>query len=207
MPPTQGNDQGHAESAQDFKNGSSTSYEGPGDYPLSHGSFKLDAILPVGALAPASGSASGTSETGDRSAPASLLRRIGPVIGLDAIGRMARLSAEKLWAGIAVFGKPRSGKSYLLRSLFAFLLMDQQPLPRNDGSSPEQSQSMLGDQGAIVAFESKSGQDAAEYQAWAKSLGTRKVHVFDWPTPTVPASTCSPAATASSTAPRSSSKR
>ncbi|WP_263310270.1 hypothetical protein [Brachybacterium atlanticum] len=178
-PPTQGNDQGRAESAQDFQSSSAKRATGPGDYPLSRGSFKLAAILPVGALAPASGSASGTSETGDRAAPASLLRRIGPVIGLDAIGRMVRLSAADLWAGVAVFGKPRSGKSYLLRSLFAFLLMDQQPLPRDEAATPEQSASMLGEQGAIVAFESKSGQDAAEYQAWATSLGTRKVHVFD----------------------------
>lgn len=178
-PPTQGNDQGRAESAQDFQSGSSKRRGDPGDYPLNRGSFKLGAILPVGALAPASGSASGTSETGDRGAPASLLRRIGPVIGLDAIGRMVRLSARDLWAGIAVFGKPRSGKSYLLRSLFAFLLMDQQPLPRDTSMASEQSASLLGDQGAIVAFESKSGQDAAEYQSWATSLGKRKVHVFD----------------------------
>lgn len=178
-PPTQGNDQGRAESAQDFQGGASKRTSGPGDYPLNWGSFKLGAILPVGALAPASGSASGTAQTGDRSAPASLLRRIGPVIGLDAVGRMVRLSAADLWAGVAVFGKPRSGKSYLLRSLFAFLLMDQQPLPHDAATAPEQSRSMLGDHGAIVAFESKSGQDAAEYQAWATSLGTRKVHVFD----------------------------
>src|SRR5690625_3154476 len=38
---------------------------------------------------------------------------------------------------------------------------------------------MLGDQGAIVAFESKSGKDAAAYQAWATALGKKKVHVFD----------------------------
>src|SRR5699024_11333095 len=70
-------------------------------------------------------------------------------------------------------------KSYLLRSLFAFLMMDQQPLSRDDARAPEQAQSMLGDQGAIVAFESKSGKDAAEYQAWATALGKKKVHVFD----------------------------
>lgn len=180
QPPTQGNDQGRAESAEDFlPGGGSRAKKGPGDYPLNRGSFKLGALLPVGALAPASGAASGTSSTGDRSAPSSLLQRIGPVIGLDAVDRMVRLSARDLWAGIAVFGKPRSGKSYLLRSLFAFLLADQQPLPREDATSPEQSRSVLGSQGAIVAFESKSGKDAAEYQRWAKALGKKKVHVFD----------------------------
>ncbi|MDN5686201.1 MAG: hypothetical protein L0G94_05870 [Brachybacterium sp.] len=179
-PPTQGNDVGRAESADDFSTpGAKKRNADPGDYPLDRGSFKLGALLPVGALAPASGSASGTSETGDRHAPAPLLRRIGPVIGLDALGQMVRLSARDLWAGIAVFGKPRSGKSYLLRSLFAFLMMDQQPLPRGEAASSEQSESMLGEQGAIIAFESKSGQDAAEYQAWAKTLGKKKVHVFD----------------------------
>ncbi|GAA1490963.1 hypothetical protein [Brachybacterium sacelli] len=180
-PPTQSNDQGLAESAENFlpSGGAKRQEKEPGDYPLNRGSFKLGALLPVGALAPASGSASGTSETGDRHAPAPLLRRIGPVIGLDAIGRMVRLSASDLWAGIAVFGKPRSGKSYLLRSLFAFLMMDQQPLLEQEAESPEQAQSKLGDRGAIFAFESKSGKDAAEYQAWARTLGSKKVHVFD----------------------------
>ncbi|WP_157235704.1 hypothetical protein [Brachybacterium sp. P6-10-X1] len=178
--PTQGNDLGRAESAGDFTpSGAKKTAASPGDYPLDRGSFKLGALLPVGVLAPASGSASGTSETGDRHAPATLLRRIGPVIGVDALGQMVRLSARDLWAGIAVFGKPRSGKSYLLRSLFAFLMMDQQPLPREEAETVEQSQSMLGTQGAVIAFESKSGTDAAEYQAWARTLGTRKVHVFD----------------------------
>ncbi|UQN30547.1 hypothetical protein [Brachybacterium kimchii] len=179
-PPTQGNDQGRAESADDFQGGGSKGKpKGPGDYPLDRGSFKLGALLPVGALAPAAGSTSGTSETGDRGAPPALLQRIGPVIGLDAVSRMVRLSARDLWAGIAVFGKPGSGKSYLLRALFAFLLADQQPLPREDAESPEQSRSVLGSKGAIVAFESKTGKDAAEYQRWAKALGKKKVHVFD----------------------------
>ncbi|HLR95225.1 MAG TPA: hypothetical protein VK053_11910 [Jiangellaceae bacterium] len=180
-PPTQGNDLGRAETVEDFfpPGGKKKTPGSPGDYPLDRGSFKLGAILPVGVLAPASGSASGTSVTGDRHAPAPLLRRIGPVIGQDALGQMARLSARDLWAGVAVFGKPRSGKSYLLRSLFAFLMMDQQPLARGEAEATEQAQSMLGDQGAIIAFESKSGKDAAEYQAWAKTLGSKKVHVFD----------------------------
>lgn len=179
-PPTQGNDQGRAESAEDFlpSTGKRTK-KGPGDYPLNRGSFKLGALLPVGAIAPASGAASGTSVTGDRSAPPPLLQRIGPVIGLDAAGRMVRLSARDLWAGIAVFGKPRSGKSTLLRALFAFLLADQQPLPHDEAESPEQERSLLGSRGAIVAFESKSGKDAAEYQRWAQTLGKKKVHVFD----------------------------
>lgn len=179
-PPTQGNDLGRAETVEDFlPSGGKKKPGSPGDYPLNRGSFKIGAILPVGVLAPASGSASGTSVTGDRHAPAPLLRRIGPVIGQDALGQMVRISARDLWAGIAVFGKPRSGKSYLLRSLFAFLMMDQQPLSRDDAGAPKQSQSMLGDKGAIIAFESKSGQDAAEYQEWAKTLGSKKVHVFD----------------------------
>src|SRR5699024_6939828 len=135
---TQGNDVGRAESAEDFSApGPTKRKSGPGDYPLDRGSFKLGALLPVGVLAPASGSASGTSVTGDRHAPAPLLRRIGPVIGLDALGQMVRVSARDLWAGVAVFGKPRSGKSYLLRSLFAFLMMDQQPLPRDEARTPE----------------------------------------------------------------------
>lgn len=179
-PPTQGNDLGRAETIEDFlPSGGKKKPGGPGDYPLNRGSFKLGAILPVGVLAPASGSASGTSVTGDRHAPAPLLERIGPVIGGDALDQLVRISARDLWAGVAVFGKPRSGKSYLLRSLFAFLMMDQQPLSRDDAQAPEQAQSMLGDQGAIVAFESKSGKDAAEYQAWATALGKKKVHVFD----------------------------
>src|SRR5699024_7758115 len=105
-PPTQGNDVGRAESAEDFSApGPTKRKSGPGDYPLDRGSFKLGALLPVGVLAPASGSASGTSVTGDRHAPAPLLRRIGPVIGLDALGQMVRVSARDLWAGVAVVGK------------------------------------------------------------------------------------------------------
>src|SRR5699024_7516000 len=151
-PPTQGNDLGRAESADDFsRSGARKTSPSAGDYPLDRGSFKLGALLPVGVLAPASGSASGTSETGDRHAPASLLRRLGPVIGTDALGQMVRLAARDLWAGIAVFGKPRSGKSYLLRSLFAFLMMDQQPLPRDEAETAERSTSMLGTKGAIIA--------------------------------------------------------
>src|SRR5699024_5661521 len=56
-PPTQGNDVGRAESAEDFSApGPTKRKSGPGDYPLDRGSFKLGALLPVGVLAPASGS-------------------------------------------------------------------------------------------------------------------------------------------------------
>lgn len=150
-----------------------------GQYPLNRSSFKIGPMLPVGVLAPASGISSGSSETSDRDAPSKLVGPIGPVIGDDSKSRRVRLSARDLWAGIAVFGKPMSGKSYFLRSIFAWLLADQNPLPPAQAESPEQSESMLGPDGAIFAFESKDGEDAAEYQEWSDSLGAGRVNVVD----------------------------
>src|SRR5699024_3741479 len=48
-----------------------------------------------------------------------------------------------------------------------------------EAKSPEQSESILGFKGAIVAFECKDGEDAAEYQKWSETLGGKKVHVLD----------------------------
>lgn len=182
--PTRDNDSGQAETMDSFVGAFSGKRPGKkdgiaGDYPLNFTSFKLGAMLPAGALAPAAGASSGESETSARRAPSGLLRPVGPLIGRDEAGRKVRLSARDLWAGIAVFGKPRSGKSYLLRAIFAWFLADQSPLEPSVAKSAEQSESILGSRGAIVAFESKDGEDAAEYQKWSKALGGKQVHVLD----------------------------
>lgn len=181
--PTQDNDHGQMESGESFINamsGRSAATKGSaGEYPLNRTSFKLGSMLPAGVVAPAAGASSGESETSARRAPAGLLHPIGPLVGRDEEGRKVRLSARDLWAGIAVFGKPRSGKSYLLRAIFAWFLADQTPLEPARAKSPEQAESILGERGAIIAFESKDGEDAAEYQKWSAALGGKKVHVLD----------------------------
>lgn len=181
--PVQDNDSGQMESGEGLigaMSGKKTKgKKSAGEYPLDPTSFKVGAMLPAGVVAPAAGASSGESETSARRAPSGLLRPIGPLIGRDEAGRKVRLSALDLWAGVAVFGKPRSGKSYLLRAIFAWFLADQAPLDRARAKSPEQSESILGPKGAIVAFESKDGEDAAEYQKWSEALGGKKVHVLD----------------------------
>ena len=181
--PTQDNDSGQMESGEGLMNAMSGNAtkgkKSAGEYPLNRTSFKVGAMLPAGVVAPAAGASSGESETSARRAPSGLLRPIGPLIGRDEAGRKVRLSALDLWAGIAVFGKPRSGKSYLLRAIFAWFLADQTPLDSAHAKSLEQSESILGSKGAIVAFESKDGEDAAEYQKWSETLGGKKVHVLD----------------------------
>src|SRR5699024_12519890 len=81
-PPTQGNDLGRAESVDDFApSGAKRTSPNPGDYPLDRGPCKLGAPLPVGALAPAAGSAPGTSETGAPPHPRPPLDRTDPATG------------------------------------------------------------------------------------------------------------------------------
>lgn len=174
-PPTTDTDHGAAES---FPSPGGKKSGSKGDYPLNRSSFKLGALLPAAVLAPAAGSSSGSSETTSRTAPASLVRPIGPAIGHDDKDRLVRLSARDLWAGVSVFGKPRSGKSYFLRAIVAFLIGDQQQSDPSKRPSSADHPSMLGPRGAVVAFESKDGEDALEYMKWGRSLGAR-VTVFD----------------------------
>lgn len=132
-----------------------------GDYPLHESSFQVGPQVVVGVVAPHAGAVSGQSETRHRAVPPPMLNRIGPMIG-DSDQGEAFLSAADAFGGVALVGKAGSGKTQILRSLFAWSCLERlHPcgLPGFPGAN-----------NALVAFESK-GDGVEHYTAWATALG------------------------------------
>lgn len=148
-----------------------------GDYPLSKSSFLIGVHLLAGLGSPNAGVASGERTTRERLAPAALFNRVGPMIGLNQ-GRDCHLSGDDIRLGVAIFGQAGSGKSNFVRGLYAWHCLER--------LAPTGREGWPGEMNAMIAFESK-GDGAAEYQAWANSLGDNAVLVSltDANTPTI----------------------
>ena len=140
-----------------------------GDYPLDVGAFMVAANVVTGLVAPQAGALSGSSQTTDRATPTVLSSPIGPLIGHGPDGALVHMSAADFVFGVAVFGKPGSGKSVLIRSLFAWTLLDR--------LRPSGRQNFPGARSTLVAFESKGQDGASEYLAWGRTLGQEPVLV------------------------------
>lgn len=147
-----------------------------GQYPLHERAFLVGPSVVVGMVSPHAGAVSGVATTKARSTPPAMLQPIGPLLGSTDDG-MAYLSAASLRFGCAIVGKPGSGKSLLVRSLFGWHCLER--------VRPSGRPGYPGKNNALIAFESK-GDGAAKYVEWAHALGDQ-VLVIDAVDPNTPA--------------------
>ena len=140
-----------------------------GGYPLAPSSFLVGPTVTIGLVAPQAGAASGSTSTGSRAVPEALTRRIGPMVG-EVVGSDSQvfLPAADSWGGVAMVGQPGSGKSQMLRSMWAWNCLER--------SAPAGEPGWPGRRNAMVAFESK-GDGADAYRRWAQACGDKTLLV------------------------------
>lgn len=132
-----------------------------GDYPLASRSFLVGPSMVVGLAAPHAGAASGASATDARPVPASLTAPIGPFAGRSD-NKPVHLPAASAPMGTAIVGAPGTGKSLLLRAIWAWSCVER--------VTPSGRPGWPGSANAMVAFESK-GDGAGAYLRWAEAAG------------------------------------
>ncbi|HEY5117251.1 MAG TPA: hypothetical protein VIJ00_17145, partial [Nakamurella sp.] len=116
---------------------------------------------------PHAGAASGAATTGPRVAPPGLLDPgIGPLLG-DAGEPAAavHLSAADQYLGLLAVGRPGTGKSVLIRLLYAWNCLER-VRPTGRPGHP-------GARNTLIVFESKGQEGAQLYRAWAAATGDR----------------------------------
>jgi hypothetical protein len=139
--------------------------ERPGDYPLAASVFMGSPNMFVSMCAPAAGAEAGLRETSSRQVPPALATRVGPLIGRDpSRGQPVCLIAERMRFGLFITGMAGSGKSQLIRSLFAYTLLDK--LNPTLGVSGNR-----GPDNTIIAIENKGPDGAEYYRQWSEQLG------------------------------------
>lgn len=147
-----------------------------GEYPLHSRAFLVGPSVVVGTVSPHAGAISGVATTRARSTPPAMLQQIGPLLGMTDDGS-AHLSAAAMLFGVAIVGRPGSGKSLLVRSLFGWHCLER-VRPSGRAGYP-------GAHNTLIAFESK-GDGAAKYVEWAHALGDQ-ILVIDAADPSTPA--------------------
>ncbi|ACL42187.1 hypothetical protein Achl_4236 (plasmid) [Pseudarthrobacter chlorophenolicus A6] len=147
-----------------------------GDYPLAPDTFMVGPNVVVGMVSPHAGAVSGAAATRARATPPVMLQQIGPLLGMNDDGS-AHLSAAAMLFGVAIVGKPSSGKSLLVRSLFGWHCLER--------VNPSGKPGYPGSRNTLIAFESK-GDGVAKYVKWAHTLGD-KILTIDVADPHTPA--------------------
>ena len=130
-----------------------------GDYPFSPSTFLVGASVITGLVAPQAGALSGEQTSKQSNVPPPLLERVGPYIGETKDGSVY-LSADDQKYGVAIVGRPGSGKTQMLRSLFAWNMLDK--------VRPAGVQGFPGVHNALISFESK-GDGVPEYRDWSEA--------------------------------------
>lgn len=151
----------------------------PNPYPLAATSFLVGPSVVAAVAAPHAGAASGSAATAARSAPPALRQDIGAMIGHagPAADQPVHLSAGDATSGLMVLGIPDSGKSVLIRSAYAWNVLER--------VAPSGKPGRPGVQNTLIAFENK-GEGAVEYQRWTDALGDDALR-FDLADKTTPA--------------------
>ncbi|XKH58505.1 type IV secretory system conjugative DNA transfer family protein (plasmid) [Citricoccus nitrophenolicus] len=142
-----------------------------GDYPLHRTSFLLGASVWAGIASPHA--SAGAITTVDRRVPPAMTTPIGPLIG-HSDGTPVYLDASMMTMGTVLLGRPGSGKSVTVRSLFGWSCMER--------VNPSSTPGSPGASNTLIAFENK-GDGMHEYVAWANTLGD-KIHTVDVMDPT-----------------------
>ncbi len=138
--------------------------ERPGDYPLHRAAFLVQPSIFVGLASPHAGTDAGAASAQRRSVPIPMTGRIGPLVGFDG-DTPAYLSNTASYAGVAVVGRPGSGKSVLVRSLFGWACMER--------VHPSGLPSAPGANNTLIAFESKDHHAVEAYRAWSAAAGDK----------------------------------
>lgn len=146
-----------------------------GQYPLNPLAFLVGPSVVVGMVSPHAGAISGVATTKARATPPAMLQPIGPFLGTNDDG-MAYLSASTLRFSCAIVGRPGSGKSLLVRSLFGWNCLER--------VRPSGKLGYPGKNNTLIAFENK-GDGAAKYVEWAHALGDQ-ILVIDAADPSTP---------------------
>jgi hypothetical protein len=143
-----------------------------GGYPLRRGVFKVGPFLLVSFVSPHGGVEAGAVQHDVGSAPPELCQPgVGPVFGVDGSGATVFLSGRDVWSGLGVVGTPGSGKSDLLRLLWAQWSADRvRCRDGRGGRLPSVSEAWPGGSHALVAFESK-GDGVESYARWNRVVG------------------------------------
>ncbi|MCC3292985.1 type IV secretory system conjugative DNA transfer family protein [Arthrobacter sp. zg-Y1110] len=147
-----------------------------GDYPLTPKTFMVGPNVVVGMVSPHAGAVSGVAATKARSTPPAMLANIGPMLGTNDDGS-AHLSAAAMLFGVAIVGKPGSGKSLSVRALFGWHCLER--------VRPSGRPGYPGRNNTLIAFESK-GDGVAKYVQWAHAMGDKTL-VIDAADPATPA--------------------
>lgn len=155
-----------ARKARDVRQEDGTYRHREAQYPLAAAGFLVGPQVIVGLVAPHAGAASGQNATADRATPAILSEPIGPLVGQGADGRPVHISAADMLFGVGAVGRAGSGKSQLVRFLFAWTLAER--------LHPSCREGFPGQHSSLIAFESK-GEGAQVYTEWGRSLGHEPV--------------------------------
>ena len=140
----------------------------PGQYPLAMTVFKVGSQLPVSIVAPHGGALAGDDSTKMRDIPPAVLARTGPMVGYGHDNQSIYLSAADSNQGIALLGRPSSGKSHLSQHLMAFDMIER--------VAPAGTPTFTGAHNAIIDFESKPD-GADEVISWAHALGDQLLRI------------------------------
>lgn len=130
------------------------------DYPLHNEAYLVGALTPLTLVAPHAGAQSGGGQTATRSVPPQLVNALGPLFG-HSNGAPVHFTDERDWQGLMALGAAGSGKSALLQGVFGY------DAARKSGQVIRPT----GRFHAQVAFDTKDGESAAEYVAWAEAAG------------------------------------
>lgn len=149
------------------------------DYPLDRRGFLLGPDVAIGLLTSDASGSTDAATTSHRQFPPALTQRIGPLFARSADGSTeACLDVGDLFGGIAAVGRPGSGKSVFVRTVFGWVIADKVRVTGLAGAT--------GANTSIVVFENK-GEGADYYEAWAQMAGTStlRMDVADATTPAI----------------------
>ncbi|WP_067783513.1 hypothetical protein [Actinomyces vulturis] len=95
-------------------------------WPFTKTSVPMSAPVICGMFAPQSGATSGLTTTKERRVPPTLYEVSGPPVFTNDEGKIVRLDSSHLWGGVAAVGAAGTGKSVLIKSIFAWLVSQEQ---------------------------------------------------------------------------------
>lgn len=140
----------------------------PGDYPFDDTVFLAHPDVFAMIASPHGSESSGEASATERSTPPALIEAQGPFIGTNQNDRVHLESADAN-LGVAILGRPGSGKSLLVQALYGWAVLERV----NPSGRPKHP----GRRNGLIAIEAK-GDGAWQYQKWAKTLGD-KVRLMD----------------------------
>lgn len=144
-----------------------------GDYPMQVDTFMIGAHLALAMVAPFSNQ-SGQARSGERSVPAQLVEKVGPVLGDGPTGERVHLPVQDMYGGVGLMGQAGSGKTAWMESCWgecAFTRANGAPLGQDWPT-----------RNVMIAFDTKGDREATrQYAAWSAHAGdtVQIIDIFD----------------------------